>query len=192
MWKLVNPAPALGAALVINSLILITAGAAFHASGRTDVASIETAHELLAPLLGSSAAPLLFAIALLAAGQNSTLTGVMAGQVVMEGFLSWRVHPVTRRLITRGLAIAPVLAVVLLVGDGGVSAALVFSQVILSFQLPFTLVPLMLLTSDARRVGRDLVNGWAAHVVGWALVAFIVALNVYMLVSIIGSGELLG
>ena len=126
---------ALSVALVVNALILIVAGAAFHGSGNSDVGSLEHAYELLAPLLGSAAAPILFAIALLAAGQNSTLTGVMAGQVVMEGFLRWRIGPVARRLITRVVAVIPVVIVAVVAGDAGVQTALVLSQVILSFQV---------------------------------------------------------
>jgi len=138
---------ALCVALIVNALILTLAGATFHASGITDVGSLESAYELLSPLLGATA-PILFAIALLAAGQNSTLTGVMAGQVVMEGFLEWRINPIVRRLVTRLLAVTPVIIVALTAGDEGVQEALVLSQVILSFQLPFALVPLMQVTSD--------------------------------------------
>lgn len=189
-WLSADAVIALSVALVINSLILIVAGAAFHVTGHTDVGDIENAHALLAPVLGASAAPILFAVALWASGQNSTLTGTLAGQTVMEGFLTWKTHPIVRRVVTRLFAISPVLAVVLTMGDGGVSRALVGSQVVLSFQLPFTLIPLMLFTSDVRKMGTDLVNGWTAHLVGWALVLFIIALNIYLLTDIVGSGEL--
>lgn len=189
-WFSADTVAALGGALVVNALILITAGAAFHSRGQSNVGDITRAYELLAPALGS-AAPTLFAVALWASGQNSTLTGTLAGQVVCEGFLSWRVRPVLRRLVTRLLAIMPVLAVVLSLGDSGVSRALVASQVVLSFQLPFTLVPLMFFTSSSKRMGPDLVNGWASHVCGWLLVIIIICLNAFLLVSVIGSGDLL-
>ena len=181
----------LSIALLVNCLILIVAAAAFNATGHSDVGEIQTAFELLQPVLGSAAAPILFGVALFAAGQNSTLTGVMAGQVVMEGFLEWRVNPVLRRVITRVLAVTPVLVVALVAGDGGVNTALVLSQVILSFQLPFALVPLMMFTSDARKMGADFVNGWARHIVGWALVTVVIGLNAYLLIDGIKSGDLL-
>ena len=178
---------ALTVALFVNAAILITAAAAFNRTGNSNVADLETAYSLLAPLLGSSAAPILFAVALLAAGQNSTLTGVMAGQVVMEGFLNWRISPTLRRLVTRLITLVPVLAVTLSLGDAGINALLVLSQVILSFQLPFALVPLMQFTSDGCKMGA-LVNSWGAHVVGWGIVVFISGLNIYLIVATIQGG----
>ena len=178
---------ALTVAMFVNAAILITAAAAFNATGNSNVADLETAYSLLAPLLGSSAAPVLFAVALLAAGQNSTLTGVMAGQVVMEGFLNWRISPTLRRLVTRLITLVPVLAVTLSLGDAGINALLVLSQVILSFQLPFALVPLMHFTSDGRKMG-PLVNSWSTHVLGWAIVVFVTGLNIYLVVATIQGG----
>ena len=174
---------ALTVALFVNAAILITAAAAFNRTGNSNVADLETAYFLLAPLLGSSTAPILFAVALLAAGQNSTLTGVMAGQVVMEGFLSWRISPTLRRFVTRLITLVPVLAVTLSLGSSGINSLLVLSQVILSFQLPFALVPLMQFTGDAHKMGAVLVNSWSAHLIGWGIVIFITSLNVYLIIT---------
>ena len=178
---------ALTVALFVNASILITAATAFNATGNSSVADLESAYSLLAPLLGSAAAPILFAVALLAAGQNSTLTGVMAGQVVMEGFLQWRISPTLRRLVTRLVTLVPVLAVTLSLGNAGINSLLVLSQVVLSFQLPFALVPLMHFTSDASKMGA-LVNSWAAHVAGWVAVVFISILNAYLVIMTIRNG----
>ena len=128
-------------ALTINASILILAAAAFYTVGQNDVAEIDKAHLLLEPLLGSSLAPVLFGVALLCAGLNSTVTATMAGQIVMEGFINLRIAPWARRLITRGLAIIPAIFVILLYGSGGVGELLILSQVVLSFQLPFAIVP---------------------------------------------------
>ena len=176
---------ALAVALFVNAAILIVAAAAFYSHGE-QVSDLETAYTLLQPILGN-AAPILFAVALLAAGQNSTLTGVMAGQVVMEGFLHWRVSPVVRRLVTRCITLIPVVLVTVLVGDAGINSLLVLSQVILSFQLPFALVPLMLITSDREKMGR-LANSKCAKLTGWAIVALISGLNAYLIVAVAMNG----
>ncbi|MBI0536363.1 divalent metal cation transporter [Roseomonas sp. KE2513] len=170
---------ALGLALLINSSILILAAAAFHANGNTEVAEIGDAHELLAPLLGT-AAPYLFAIALLACGLNSTVTATLAGQVVMEGFLRFRLNPVVRRLLTRLVAIVPAVIVTALYGESGTARMLVLSQVVLSLQLPFAVIPLMLFAGDRARLGALRAPAWQLAL-GWASAALIVVLNMKLL-----------
>jgi len=170
---------ALALALLINSSILILAAAAFHANGKTEVAEIQDAHELLAPLLGT-AAPYLFAIALLACGLNSTVTATLAGQVVMEGFLRFRLSPVVRRLVTRLVAIIPAVIVTALYGESGTARMLVLSQVVLSLQLPFAVIPLMLFAGDRKRLGSLRAPSWQLAL-GWASAALIVVLNVKLL-----------
>lgn len=172
---------ALSFALLINSAILITAAAAFHATGNTEVAEIDRAHELLAPLLGA-AAPVLFAVALLACGLNSTVTATLAGQVVMEGFLRFRLPPVMRRLVTRLVAIVPAILVTWYFGSSGTAQLLVLSQVILSLQLPFAVIPLMLFAGDRGRLGTLAAPRWQLAL-GWAAAALIVTLNVKLLVD---------
>ncbi len=149
-------------------------------AGRTDVADIEQAHELLAPMLGVGAASAVFAIALLASGQNSTVTGTLAGQIVMEGFLDLRLPMWLRRLVTRGLAIIPAVAVVASAGDGGATELLVLSQVILSLQLPFAVIPLVWLTASRRVMGGFAAPRWLVAL-AWGIAAVIVALNLYLL-----------
>jgi len=170
---------ALVLALLINSSILILAAAAFHVNGRTEVAEIGDAHALLAPLLGT-AAPTLFAIALLACGLNSTVTATLAGQVVMEGFLRIRLPPALRRLITRGIAIVPAVVVTWIYGESGTAQLLVLSQVVLSLQLPFAVIPLMLFAGDRGRMGALATPLWQV-VLGWSCAALIVGLNVMLL-----------
>jgi len=170
---------ALSLALLINSAILITGAAAFHSSGHTEVAEIQDAHQLLAPLLGA-AAPYLFAIALLACGLNSTVTATLAGQVVMEGFLRFRLPPVMRRLVTRLVAIVPAVLVTAAYGESGTAQLLILSQVILSLQLPFAVIPLMLFAGDRSRLGTLAAPRWQL-VLGWAAAALIVVLNVKLL-----------
>jgi manganese transport protein len=174
---------ALTVALLINGAILILAGAAFHQTGHTDVAEIQDAYRLLSPTFGAPLAGLLFAVALLAAGQNSTLTGTMAGQVVMEGFLSLKMSPTIRRLLTRSLAILPALAATAIAGEHGASELLILSQVILSLQLGFAVVPLMMFTSDRGLMGA-FANGAAVKVGGYALAAAIVAVNVWLVLQV--------
>ena len=170
---------ALTLALLINSSILILAAAAFHANGKTEVAEIQDAHELLAPLLGT-AAPYLFAIALLACGLNSTVTATLAGQVVMEGFLRFRLSPVLRRLLTRLVAIIPAVIVTAIYGESGTARMLVLSQVVLSLQLPFAVIPLMLFAGDRGRLGSLRAPSWQLAL-GWASAALIVVLNMKLL-----------
>ena len=170
---------ALTVALLINGAILVLAAATFHTSGHSDVAEIEDAYRLLSPMFGTATAGALFAVALLASGQNSTLTGTMAGEIVMEGFLDLKLPPALRRLATRGLAIVPALVVIAIAGDGGASQLLIFSQVVLSLQLGFAVVPLVLFTSDRRMMG-PFANGRLVAAVGWALAAAIVAANLWL------------
>jgi manganese transport protein len=171
---------ALSVALLINSAILILAAAAFHEAGRADVAEIQDAYHLLAPLLGVPLASTVFAVALLASGQNSTVTATLAGQIVMEGFLDLRLPAWLRRLVTRLLAIVPAVVVTALYGESGTARLLILSQVILSLQLPFAVVPLVLFTSDRAKMG-NLVNPRWLSLVAWALAALIIALNLKLL-----------
>lgn len=169
-------------AFFINAAILILAAAAFHFSGNQQVADITDAHRLLDPLLGVQLASTIFAVALLASGQNSTLTGTLAGQIVMEGFLNLRLKPWVRRLITRLIAIVPALIVAILYGEKGTTELLVFSQVILSLQLSFAVVPLVQFTSDRLKMGRFVNPGWVRYL-SWAVAGLIIGLNVYLLVE---------
>jgi manganese transport protein len=179
---------ALMLALFVNAAILIVAAAVFNAHGETGVQEIDQAYKLLSPLLGVGFASALFAAALLAAGFNSTVTGTLAGQIVMEGFLHIRLPPWARRLLTRAVAIVPVLAVTALWGSRGTGQLLILTQVILSMQLPFAIVPLILFVSDRRKVGSFAISRpWI--VVSWIVAAMIVALNVKLLVdTALGNG----
>ena len=163
-------------ALLINAAILIVAAAAFHSHGHTEVTEIQDAHRMLTPLLGAAAASVLFAIALLASGQNSTITGTLTGQIVMEGFLDIHLPPWMRRLITRLIAVVPAVLVTLLYGTSGSAQLLVLSQVILSLQLPFAVIPLVTFTSDRSKMGELVSPRWLT-VVAWGLTAIIIALN---------------
>ncbi|MBZ5659381.1 MAG: Nramp family divalent metal transporter [Acidobacteriia bacterium] len=171
---------ALGFSLFINAAILVLGAAAFHTRGMTGVADISQAYQLLTPVLGVSFASVLFAAALLCSGQNSTLTGTLAGQIVMEGFLHWRMKPWLRRLITRSLAIIPAAIVIGVMGEGHVTALLILSQVILSFQLPFAVVPLIQFTGDRGKMG-EFVNSRLTSIFGWAMAAAIIVLNAALL-----------
>jgi manganese transport protein len=172
-------------ALFINAAILIVSAATFHTTGHTDVAEIQDAYKLLSPTLGVGIASAAFAIALLASGQNSTLTGTLAGQIVMEGFLNLRLRPWLRRLITRLIAIVPAVIVTLIYGEGGTAKLLVISQVILSLQLSFAVIPLILFTSDRRKMG-EFVNTLWLKILAWLVAAVIVILNVKFLLDFIG------
>ena len=152
-WATIDSTIALMLALFINAAILIVAAAVFHDSGHTDVAEIGQAYELLSPLLGLGIASTLFAVALLASGLNSTVTATLAGQIIMEGFLRLRIPNWVRRLLTRGLAIVPVVVVTAIYGERGTGQLLVLSQVILSMQLPFAVIPLVRFVSDRRKMG---------------------------------------
>ena len=167
-------------ALFINAAILILAAATFHTAGRTDVAEIQDAYQLLTPMLGVGIASTLFAVALLASGQNSTLTATLAGQIVMEGFLSIRLKPWVRRLITRGIAIVPTIIVTALYGESGTAQLLVLSQVVLSLQLPFAVVPLVAFTSDRAKMGAFANPAWLKWT-AWAVSTVIIVLNVKLL-----------
>ena len=171
---------ALSLALLINSAILITAAATFHTTGNTEVAEIQDAYQLMAPLLGSQLAAKLFAIALLLCGISATVTATLSGQVVMEGFLRFRLPPVTRRLVTRLIAIVPAVVVTWIYGTSGTAQLLILSQVILSIQLPFAVIPLLMFASDRGRLGGLATPGWQL-VLGWACAAVIVALNLKLL-----------
>ena len=144
---------ALGFAFLVNAAILILAAAAFHSADTGAVEDLTDAHALLAPLLGASIAPILFAVALLGSGLSSTVTATLAGQIVMQGFLALRISPVLRRLVTRGIAIVPAAAMIVLYGEKGAAELLVMSQVVLSLQLPFAVVPLVLFSSESKRMG---------------------------------------
>ena len=176
-----DSALALTLALFVNGAILVVAAAVFHRSGHYNVAAIEDAYKLLSPLVGVAGASTLFAIALLASGQTSSITGTLAGQVVMEGFLQMKVAPWLRRMITRGLAIVPTIIVVALMGRDGTDKLLILSQVILSLQLSFAVIPLVMFTGDRTKMG-EFVNGRWLQGLAWATAVLIVALNAWMLV----------
>jgi manganese transport protein len=180
--NLVDSVVALNAALFVNAGILILAAAAFHTSGHQDVARLEEAHRLLAPLLGTSLAATLFAVALLCSGQASTITGTLAGQIVMEGFLRWRIQPWLRRLISRGLAIVPAAAFIAIRGADHVDDLLVLSQVVLSLQLAFAVIPLITFTSDRAKMGEFVNPPWVIALASLTA-AIIVGLNAKLVVG---------
>ncbi|MFO1185485.1 MAG: Nramp family divalent metal transporter [Bauldia sp.] len=167
---------ALMLALMINGAILVLAAAAFNASGNEAVESLDQAHSLLHPLLGSAVAPVLFAIALIACGLNSTVTATLAGQIVMEGFLNLRIPPAARRLVTRGLAIIPAAGVTIFAGEAGTAKLLILSQVVLSLQLPFAVIPLVAFTADKKKLGGLAAPRWLT-VLAALIAAIIVVLN---------------
>ena len=171
---------ALFLAFFVNAAILVTAAAAFHGKGHEDVADIADAHKLLTPVLGAGAASVLFAVALLASGQNSTLTGTLAGQIVMEGFLDLKLRPWVRRLITRLIAVVPALIVAIYYGEKGTGQLLVLSQVILSLQLSFAVVPLVLFTGSRAKMG-VFVNRPLVQVTAWVVSGIIIVLNLFLL-----------
>ena len=176
---------ALSFAFFVNASILIVASATFHTSGHAEVAEIQDAFKLLTPLLGAGASGA-FAVALLASGQNSTLTGTLAGQIVMEGFLNIRLRPWLRRLITRLIAIVPAALVAIFYGESGTAKLLILSQVILSLQLSFAVVPLVLFTSDRAKMGSFVNPGWL-KVIAWTTALVIAALNAWLLVQTFGT-----
>ncbi len=167
-------------ALFLNGAILVVAAATFHTSGHQDVADISDAYLLLAPLLGTQLASTLFAVALLFSGQNATLTGTLAGQIVMEGFLNIRLRPWLRRLITRLIAIIPALLTVYFYGERGIGALLILSQVVLSLQLPFAVFPLVMFTGDKRKMGKLVAPRWMLAL-AWPVAVVIAALNAWLL-----------
>jgi manganese transport protein len=171
---------ALMSALFINAAILIVSAATFHGTQYESVADISDAYKLLAPILGTSVASTLFAVALLFSGQNSTLTGTLAGQIVMEGFLNLRLRPWLRRLITRAIAIVPAMATILIYGERGSGALLIFSQVVLSLQLPFAVFPLVAFTGSTRVMGACVAPRWMRWL-AWPVAVVIALLNVWLL-----------
>jgi manganese transport protein len=177
---------ALTMALFINAAILIVAAATFHTSGHTQVAEIQDAHRLLTPLLGVAGASTVFALALLASGQNSTLTGTLAGQIVMEGFLDLRLRPWVRRLITRAVAIVPAVAVSVSYGESGTARLLIFSQVVLSLQLSFAVFPLVAFTSDRAKMGEFANPAWL-KATAYAVACVIAVLNGWLLVQTVAG-----
>jgi manganese transport protein len=176
---------ALMLALFINASILILAASTFHVAGRTDVAEIQDAYQLLTPMLGVGIASTLFAVALLASGQNSTITATLAGQIVMEGFLKIRLPAWQRRMITRLLAIIPAVTVAALYGESGTAKLLVLSQVVLSMQLPFAVIPLVSFTSNRAKMGKFVNPTWLKWA-AWTIAAVIVGLNLKLLISFFG------
>jgi manganese transport protein len=169
-------------ALFINAAILIVSAATFYSRGRNDVEEIQDAYKLLSPLLGVTGASTLFALALLASGQNSTLTGTLAGQIVMEGFLNIRIRPWLRRLLTRGIAIIPAIIVTVISGEKGTTNLLILSQVVLSLQLSFAVFPLVMFTSDKLKMG-EFVNGLTVKCLAWFIAVVIASLNAWLLVQ---------
>jgi len=173
-------------AFFINAAILVLSAAAFHGTEHADVADINDAYKLLTPVLGVPLAGTFFAVALLASGQNSTLTGTLAGQIVMEGFLEIRLRPLLRRLLTRLVAIGPAAVVAGLYGEHGVGKLLILSQVILSLQLSFAVVPLVWFTNDRRKMGKFANPLWLS-LVAWCATLVIIAINGYLLVQTIAE-----
>jgi len=177
----IDSALALTVALFVNAAILIVAAAVFYRSRHFEVAAIQDAYKLLSPLVGAAGASTLFAIALLASGQNSSITGTLAGQIVMEGFIHLKLAPWLRRLITRSLAIIPTIVVVAITGEQGTEKLLLFSQVILSLQLSFAVIPLVLFTGNRKIMG-EFVNARWLQVLSWIAAFLIAALNGWFLV----------
>jgi manganese transport protein len=185
-WATADSTIALMLALFVNAAILIISAVAFHETGHQDVAEIGEAFRLLAPLLGLSVASILFAVALLASGVNSTVTATLAGQIAMEGFLSLRLPQWMRRLLTRGIAIVPVIVVTALYGEQGTGKLLVLSQVILSMQLPFAVIPLVRFVSDKAKMGNLAISRPVAAL-SWAVAGLIVVLNLKLLADVIAG-----
>ncbi len=186
-YNLIDSVVALNAAFFVNAAILILAAAAFHQTGNQGVAALEDAHKLLKPVLGSSLAPIAFAVALLAAGQSSTITGTLAGQIVMEGFIHVRLRPWLRRLLTRSIAIVPAALVIAWKGEREVDNLLVLSQVVLSLQLSFAIVPLIHFTSSRKKMGKFASPVWVV-VLGWVAAAIIIVLNLKLVLEEIMKG----
>jgi manganese transport protein len=175
---------ALCLALLINASILILAAATFHKAGKTDVAELDQAHTLLSPMLGSSIAPTLFGIALLCCGLNSTVTATLSGQIVMEGFINIKIAPWMRRLVTRAIAIVPAAIVTVWYGEKGTGQLLILSQVVLSLQLPFAIVPLVMFTASKAKMGTFVAPRWLSFMAA-VIAAVVIALNVKLLVDFV-------
>lgn len=183
-WATADSTIALMLALFVNAAILIVAAAAFHGTEHESVVEIDQAYALLSPVLGLGIASTLFAVALLASGVNSTVTATLAGQIVMEGFLRIRLPHWARRLVTRGLAIVPVVIVTAIYGDGGTAQLLIFSQVILSMQLPFAVIPLLQFVSDPKKMGKFVLSTWM-KVLAWSVAGLILVLNGKLLIDVL-------
>ena len=181
-YATIDSTAALMFALLINASILILAAATFHTTGRTGIAELGEAHALLMPLLGASIAPSLFAIALLCCGLNSTITATLAGQAVMEGFLDIRLAPWLRRLLTRSVAIVPAAIVTIVYGQSETAKLLILSQVILSLQLPFAVVPLVMMTADRAKMGALVAPRWLTAIAA-VVATIIIVLNVKLLID---------
>jgi manganese transport protein len=173
---------ALNMAFFVNAAILVAAAATFYRTGHYEVAEIQDAHRLLAPILGTAIAPVAFAVALLAAGQSSTITGTLAGQIVMEGYLNIRLPPWIRRLITRLLAIIPAVIAIVYFGEGQTGTLLILSQVVLSLQLPFAIIPMIHFVSDRKKMGQ-FATGKVIRVLAWVTTTIIVVLNVKLVIA---------
>jgi manganese transport protein len=180
----IDSAVALTIALFVNAAILVVAAATFYRAGQHEVAEIQDAYKLMSGLLGVTGASGIFALALLASGQNSTLTGTLAGQIVMEGFIHLRTRPWVRRLITRLFAIVPAVAVTAIAGESGTARLLILSQVVLSMQLSFAVVPLVMFTSDRKLMGEFVNPAWL-KTLSWATAALIAGLNLWLLVQML-------
>lgn len=178
----IDSAIALNLAFFVNAAILVLAATVFFKTGRTDVAEIKKAHELLAPMLGTSLAPILFAVALIASGQSSTITGTLAGQIVMEGYLKLRINPWVRRLMTRLIAIIPAVIVILINGEDNIDSLLIFSQVILSLQLGFAIIPLIHFTSDKKKMGKFAIKPLTI-ILASLITVILVSLNIKMVIE---------
>jgi manganese transport protein len=185
-WNNIDTGVSLNLAFLINAAILIMAASVFYRNGLYEVAEIQDAHRLLAPLMGASIAPIAFAVALLASGQSSTITGTLAGQIVMEGYLNLRIQPWLRRLITRTLAVIPAVAVIAYYGENSTSAMLVLSQVVLSLQLPFAIIPLIHAVADKRRMGKFTIRPWLQGL-AWLVALIILGLNVKLVIDQIAA-----
>lgn len=175
-WSFIDSTIALNLAFFINAAILILAATVFYQTGKTEVGEISKAHELLSPLLGSSIASTLFAVALIAAGQSSTITGTMSGQIVMEGYLKLRINPLMRRLITRLVAIVPAIIFILITGEDDIDSLLILSQVVLSVQLGFAIIPLIHFVSDKKTMNSFAIK-WPLQIISWVIAAVLVGLN---------------
>ena len=189
-FSLIDSTFSLTVAFLINSAILILGAAAFYGTN-LDVSEIEAAYELLSPTLGVGIASTLFAVALLASGQNATITGTISGQIVMEGFIHLRISPWLRRLITRLLAVIPAFIVTWLAGSKGTGELLLWSQVVLSLALPFAVIPLVLFTSDKKKMG-EFANKLPVKIVAWICTVVIVLLNIFLIGYIVVTGQDLG
>ncbi|MDB5726903.1 MAG: divalent metal cation transporter [Noviherbaspirillum sp.] len=181
-YATIDVVTALVIAFMVNAAIVITAAAVFHQNGHREVVEIQQAYHLLTPLMGTGIASLLFGLALLASGQSSTLTATLAGQIIMEGYLQLRLPVWARRLLTRMLAIVPALFVTAAYGESGIAKLLIFSQVVLSLQLPFAVIPLVRYTSDRTKMGKFVSPVWLTRL-AWLVALIIIALNVTMIVS---------